>query len=145
MTETPDQYDATELSPPVVTVQAIHDFYLYAVLGMLEHAKDDSSVGVSFNVNGGLVYGQLIKRSVWQKLWLAEVSQASQFAGDVLSQITQLTDAEDTEDEADQPLNFHFVHLKDATFLSGGARQYLGLWRGAMAQIGGWSNSTPAE
>ncbi|HEY6115621.1 MAG TPA: hypothetical protein VI172_06650 [Candidatus Dormibacteraeota bacterium] len=125
----------------VVTIQPVHDFYLQALVTLLEQLDENSSMSMSFNVNGGLVYGQLITRADWEKLWVANVRQAHEWTGDVLDAIVR--DA--GERTGDEPAPSNFVHLKDAWFMSGNMRQRLSLWRGPLAQIGGWSHSIPGE
>ncbi|MGW1000491.1 hypothetical protein [Streptomyces sp. NPDC002520] len=133
-----------ESAEPVVdgptVVEPIYDFYLLALVKLLENLGEDSSLSMSFNVSGGLVYGQLVSRDVWEKLWLREVGQANEWVGDVLSQVASMKGEDGDED---RPVRF--VHLKQATFVSGSTRQRLGLWRAPLAQIAGWSNSVPQE
>ncbi|MET8212318.1 hypothetical protein ABZT51_41295 [Streptomyces sp. NPDC005373] len=123
----------------VLVVEPVHDYYLHVLLQMLELDGADS-ISMTFNVNGGLVYGQMVNRDAWEKLWIEQVDQASDFAGKVLKELASLREArrDDEEDELSR-----FVHLKNAIFVTGGTRQSLGLWRGPLAQIAGWSNSTP--
>ncbi|MEU6535542.1 hypothetical protein [Streptomyces sp. NPDC047000] len=136
------QTDEVEPVREPVLVEPIYDFYLLVLAKMLEKVDDTSSVGISFNVSGGLVYGQLITREVWEKLWVSQVSAASDFAGEVLSGVVQ---ARDEDIDNDESVPIRFVHLKDATYVSGSTRYRLGLWRAPLAQISGWSNGTPND
>jgi hypothetical protein len=137
------QTEVVEQAPEPVVVEPIPDYYLLVLTKLLESVSEDSSIGISFNVSGGLVYGNLITRGVWQKLWVSQVSEANDFVGEVLTQITQ--SPEDDADEDDGDGLVRFVHLKNATYVSGDTRYRMGLWRAPLAHIAGWSNSTPNE
>ncbi|MFE2992455.1 hypothetical protein [Streptomyces sp. NPDC059262] len=135
----PDTQPSDADQDHVLIVEPVHDYYLHVLLRMLE-SDGDNSISMTFNVNGGLVYGQMISRDSWEKRWIEEVGAASNFAGQVLKEVSRLR-GESEDGEKGLP---RFVHLKDAVFVSGSTRQSLGLWRGPLAQIGGWSNTTPA-
>ncbi|MFF1261737.1 MULTISPECIES: hypothetical protein [unclassified Streptomyces] len=140
MTHPDPQQPSDADQDPVLIVEPVHDYYLHVLLRMLE-ADGDNSISMAFNVNGGLVYGQMISRDSWEKRWIEEVGAASTFAGQVLKEVSRLRGESEDGDKKSLP---RFVHLKDAVFVSGSTRQSLGLWRGPLAQIAGWSNTTPA-
>ncbi|MFF7966780.1 hypothetical protein ACFZC3_15610 [Streptomyces sp. NPDC007903] len=108
---------------------------------LLETADEGSSLSISLNVSGGLVCGQLITRDEGKRLWHPSVGQADEQVGEILVEVDRLRAAEQDVDQLGEPSRF--VHLKDAIFVSGTYRQSLGLWRGPLAHIAGWSNSIP--
>lgn len=125
----------------VVTVQPVQDLYLHILIRMLEEGGDHrSSMNMAFNVGGGLLYGQLISHAAWHEEWSELVRQANEWAGEVVDYAFEAVEGDEKGGQAEPS---HFVHLRDATFLSGGVTQRLGLWRGPLAQIGGWSHSLP--
>jgi hypothetical protein len=136
----PESQSVHDNEDAILVVEPVHDFYLHVLLKILE-LDENNSIGMSFNVGGGMVYGQMISHAVWEKLWIEQVDAASGFAGDVLKEVARLR----SEEAANEEPTSRFVHLKNATFLSGNTRQRLGLWRGPLAQISGWTNSTPAD
>ncbi len=125
-------------------MQPLYDYYVVLLQNLLEEVDENSSVGMSFNVSGGLVYGHMVTGSVWEKLWLREVGQQHEWTASVLDQVLRADDRRRRERGEQDELS-GFVHLKDAVFVSGTIRRELGLWRAPLAQIAGWSNKLPHE
>ncbi|ELP64146.1 hypothetical protein PV735_05410 [Streptomyces turgidiscabies] len=117
------------------------DYYLVLMTTLLEKVGENSSIGVSLNISGGLVTGHLVTHKVWEALWKEQVSQANEWVGGVIARVLEETATDEVEDEA---IPVRYIHLKDATFISGSTTSKVGLWRGPLHQVAGWTNSTIA-
>jgi len=139
------QTEADEETPEPVVIETITDYYLVLLTKLLENLGEGSNLGITLHTNGGMVYGDLITHDGWEKLWISRVTEASDYVGDVLSQVTQARREDEDADEDDGSRPVRYLHLKDATYVSGTTKYRLDLWRGSIAQVAGWSLGKPNE
>ncbi len=110
--------------------------------------ENRSHFGVSLNIPGGVIYGQVISRDAYAQEWEAALRDLPGAGAESLARlpklINQVLEKQHEEQETD-PLP-RWVHLRDATFLTGAPNQtmHYGLWRGRLADIVGWSLSIPS-
>ncbi|MFD7793657.1 hypothetical protein [Streptomyces sp. NPDC059759] len=141
MSEEQHEEDSVEHVGGTTTVEPVYDYYLMVQAKLLDTLDEDSSIGMSLNVAGGMVSGLLISRATWEKRWVAEVAAADENLGEILESVVGALDEHENSKADSEPEPNRFVHMKDAMFISGSTRLDLGLWRAPMAQIAGWSNA----
>lgn len=139
------QTEADEQTPEPVVIETITDYYLVLLTTLLENLGEGSNLGITLNTTGGLVYGDLITHDAWEKLWISGVTEASDFVGDVFSQVLQARREEEAADGDDGSGPVRYLHLKNATSMSGTDKYRVGLWRGSLAQVAGWSMGKPND
>lgn len=130
----------------LVVPDPVRDAYLAVILSMLEEDKSNkSALSVTLQVGGILVAGELIGHGRWRdelKAWLATIGGSS----DVVSGVVDAVEQQREEADRDGPM--HFLHLRDATFLTNCAPGPDGvvplgpgrpLWRTRISDVQGWS------
>ncbi len=130
-------------------VEPLLDLELRMLINLVNKDEENRShFGVSLNIPGGVIYGQVISRSAYALEWEAALSGLPGAGAESLASlprlINQVLDEQLAEYDTD-PLP-RWVHLRDATFLTGAPNQtmHYGLWRGRLADIVGWSLSIPS-
>ena len=137
----PDGYTYDDISPK--------DWYLDTVLNFVHGFNDEHPggiVGLTVTSNGAVVSGLAISRAEWLAGVVDQYKQAG--AEDTATYIEkvfkQTHDAvigrAKGRDEADLPSRARgFLHMKDARIGAGDTYTQVPLWRGALADITGWS------
>jgi hypothetical protein len=118
------------------------DFFLTIALGVEE---SESNFGITLSVGGQLVSGNAISRGTWQKLWMQSVRTANADFADAMEPAYDrlmgfYLDHLKEREEGDLPRPPHgYIHLRDAALWQGGTPIEIGLWRGRLDRLDGWS------
>ncbi|MFJ5809719.1 hypothetical protein OG906_02445 [Streptomyces sp. NBC_01426] len=134
-------------SPEVV--EPLLDLELRMLINLVNKDEENRShFGVSLNIPGGVIYGQVISRSAYAQEWETALRDLPGAGAESLARLPRLINQvleEQSEEQETDPLP-RWVHLQDAVFLTGAANQTMryGLWRGRLADIVGWSLSIPS-
>ncbi|OKK22924.1 hypothetical protein AMK16_01975 [Streptomyces sp. CB00455] len=119
------------------------------LVGMLDDDETHQSrFGVSLNIPGGVLYGQVISRRAYEEEWETSLRDLPGPGSEALARVPRLlreaVDGAVGSGPADRLPRW--VHLRDATFLTGAANQtmHFALWRGRLADVAGWSLSLPS-
>lgn len=136
----PDSYTRDEITPK--------DWYLETVLDFSHGFNDehmDGIVGLTVIAGGAVVSGISISRAAWIAGMVDLYTQANvntaphieklfNFAHDTVAERAK------SREEADLPTRARgFLHMKDARIGVGDTYTQVPLWRGALADITGWS------
>lgn len=144
--EGPEQRD--DAAHPNV-VEPILDLDLQMLISMLDGDETGQShFGVSLNIPGGLLYGQAISRRAYEEEWEQSLRDASGPGSEALARVPRLVRETLREELGSRKPGLlpRWVHLREATFLTGAANQTMryALWRGRLADVAGWSLSLPS-
>lgn len=136
----PDGYTFDDVQPK--------DFYLETVLNFVHGLSDEhqGAVGLTVTSNGALVSGLAISRAEWIAGVVEQYKQAgagetahyieslfSEHHGDIVAEKARRSDA-------DLPTRARgYLHMKDARIGTGTSYTEVGLWRGNLVDITGWS------
>lgn len=122
------------------------------LLGMLVaviNSHADNSAGITLSLGGSLVSGLAINAKTWmdrQEEVLREFSQpiAAIFDGWAQALADQAPDGDGStiEEAIEQVADAHFVHLTDATIVTGPHQRDLGLMRVRLDRVDSWSLAT---
>lgn len=140
-----------ETDPDGYTLDDIRlkDWYLDTVLSFAHGLDDENSDGalpLTVTSNGVVVSGFAISRSAWMVGVADQYKQAG--AAEIATYVEKMfKEAHDDvvaqakgRVEANLPsIPRRFLHMKDAQFVVGGTHTQVPLWRGALADITGWS------
>ncbi|QNP61541.1 hypothetical protein [Streptomyces genisteinicus] len=130
-------------------VEPLLDTELRMLVRLVDRDDENRShFGVSLNIPGGVIYGQVISRDAYALEWEASLRGLPGAGAESLARIPRVINEvleEQRDDRDDDPLP-RWVHLRDATFLTGSTAQTMryGLWRGRLADVVGWSLSIPS-
>lgn len=130
-------------------VEPLMDAELRMLVRLVDQDEENRShFGVSLNIPGGVIYGQVISREAYAREWEASLRDLPGAGAEALARIPRLIDEvldEQRDDREADPLP-RWVHLRDATFLTGATAQTMRyeLWRGRLADVVGWSLSIPS-
>ncbi|MFD6875007.1 MULTISPECIES: hypothetical protein [unclassified Streptomyces] len=135
-------------------VEPLLDIELRMLINLVEKDEEDRShFGVSLNIPGGVIYGSVISRSAYARVWESELRGLPGAGAESLARLPRLINEVLQEERAAgtvagataDPLP-RWVHLRDAHFLTGSSAQtmHYALWRGRLADVVGWSLSIPS-
>lgn len=137
-------------------VEPLLDIELQMLVNLVEKDQEDRShFGVSLNIPGGVIYGNVISRHAYAQVWESELRGLPGAGAESLARLPRLIDEVLQEERAaaaspsagggTDPLP-RWVHLRDAHFLTGSSNQtmHYALWRGRLADVVGWSLSIPS-
>lgn len=105
---------------------------------------------MTLSIGGTLISGLVISQARWLKLWAECIRpHAAPLADGLESGLapTLAMRAEMAERRTTAGLltpSPRFIHLEDATIVTGGFRQKVGLWRVSRSSIDGWTVATLA-
>ncbi|MFF3711897.1 hypothetical protein [Streptomyces phaeochromogenes] len=130
-------------------VEPVLDLDLRMLLMMLaEDRENNSHVGISLNIPGGIIYGHAISREAYLEEWEENVRHAEGAGAELIAQLPRMVANALDEALGDRDLDPlpRWIHLREATFLTGAPVQtmHFNLWRGRIADISGWSLSLPS-
>ncbi|TXS52283.1 hypothetical protein [Streptomyces sp. t39] len=130
-------------------VEPLLDMELRMLVRLVDQDEENRShFGVSLNIPGGVIYGQVISREAYAQEWESSLRDLPGAGAESLARIPRLINEvlqEQRDDRDADPLP-RWVHLRNATFLTGATTQtmHYELWRGRLADIVGWSLSIPS-
>ena len=107
---------------------------------MVNRAK--AEIGVTLNTGGLLVSGQLASADVyWDQVAAVVKNAADEPAEDAADTLASLfrPSSDGDENPADDDFDPHHIHLRDALMWSGEKQFNLGMWRGRLVAVDGWS------
>lgn len=141
----PEQRDDTAHAN---VVEPILDLDLQMLISMLDGDETGQShFGVSLNIPGGLLYGQAISRRAYEEEWEQSLRDGGP-GSEALAAVPRLVRETVREELGSRTPGLlpRWVHLREATFLTGAANQTMryALWRGRLADVAGWSLSLPS-
>lgn len=135
----------------VVPVDWALDLLLSTVFG-----DDPDTAGNSFGITvtfaGSVVSGLAIHSAEWERLWTQEVESSAPAVGQALHFALTTTRAltsrvRSRREEENRPNTaVKHLHLAEAVVFTGGQPLRVGLWRGRLDMVAGWSptRTTPA-
>lgn len=152
-TERPGRYDFST-DPDGVTREEIldKDYYLELLFDMLFGLEDDEtgSAGMTFHMGGTVISGTAIAHNVWRELFLEQLAKGGEL-GEAMREISDeaIQRADETNarrrSEGRPIVGRQMVHMKDAVIYSGNKELRVGLWRGTIDSIDGWTMGTMAR
>jgi hypothetical protein len=124
--------------PAVTIIEPFDDEPMLHVLASVAQTTPGFSIGVTLNVAGGVVSGELIGMSHW----FEEFQEAHPPVKAILGGFAKaFEEARGDPEEAE----YHFLHLRKAAIYTAG-QEPLGngglFWRGRISQVAGWSFGT---
>ncbi|MFI5756705.1 hypothetical protein [Streptomyces sp. NPDC051569] len=136
----------TNLTPS--TTEPVLDLQLQMLIRLLEE-DPGSSLPITLNVPGGVVYGDLITREEWKADWAASLHQVRSVGADLLARLPETVDETVGEllgEEGQRHLP-RWIHLRKATLPAGGVTSgvELPVWRGRLADVAGWALGRPSD
>ncbi|WP_404954281.1 hypothetical protein [Streptomyces sp. 147326] len=137
-----------KLRPPE-TVEPLLDLELRMLVNLVNKDEENRShFGVALNIPGGAIFGQVISRTAYAQEWEASLRDLPGAGAESLASLPRLINevVEERREEFEPNPLPRWVHLRDATFLTGAPNQtmHYGLWRGRLADVVGWSLSIPS-
>jgi hypothetical protein len=127
-TTSTDEQDLDPLTP-------FRDSVLTNIVALLDSATEHVSYPVTLVVGGAVVSGYVISAADYAEQ-LSESSGFETFLKPFTDDMSSRRGADLTDDTIDLT---KFIHLKDAFIVVGSGPIKVGLWRGNLAQIDGWS------
>lgn len=124
------------------------DLLLDEMFGHLDQ-NQDTSFSITLNVGGVIVSGLAIPSDAWAGLFASRLSEAHQQSGEVFQELWNRFRADTKEKMKDRDaeglpvLARRYIHLRDARVFSGAGVLEMGLWRGLVEEVSGWSIGTP--
>ncbi|MEU5877995.1 hypothetical protein [Spirillospora sp. NPDC047279] len=100
-------------------------------------AGEHGGLAVTLFFGGGVLTGTLIDLAQWEHLWLEAIATTQPRLADGLRKGLAANRAEgaaSSGQEADS-----FLHMKDATLITGKATRPVELWRGRASAVTGWT------
>ncbi|MBM9623646.1 hypothetical protein [Streptomyces zhihengii] len=130
-------------------VEPLMDMELRMLVRLVDQDEENRShFGVSLNIPGGVIYGQVVSRDAYAREWESSLRGLPGAGAEGLARIPRLIDevVEGRRDEREADPLPRWVHLRNATFLTGATAQtmHYELWRGRLADVVGWSLSIPS-
>ncbi|MFJ4923854.1 hypothetical protein [Streptomyces sp. NPDC088725] len=130
---------------PTVT-EPVPDLQLQMLIRLLD--KDPrSSLPITLNVPGGVVYGDLIAHEAWKADWATSLRRVETLSAGLLAGFPETVDqavgelrGEDTGHHLPR-----WIHLRKATLTTGGVGPAVELpvWRGRLSDVAGWALGRP--
>jgi len=122
------------------------DMYLGVLSDLLElDTSHGSSVSVSLNIPGGVIYGQMISHSAWIEGWESGLRDVAGEGADLVAKMPRMMRERMAERARERGAagveDNRWVHLRNATFVTGAVNttMHYRLWRGRLDDVVGWS------
>lgn len=128
---------ATEAEPPLshVVTRGLQDLMLTVLVDFVE-SNETHVLGISLNVGGQVITGDLVGRAAWFKSML-ELSEGNEGAQKLIGTLEEAWNANDPDDDDDVALNF--LHVRNGQVVSGaGLIGQGGHWRCKIGDVSGW-------
>lgn len=138
---------AAQDSTPTTT-QPVPDVQLQMLIRLLEE-DPRSSLPITLNVPGGVVYGDLIAHDAWKADWEQSLRGMETLSSGLLSRFPETVDqaVDEMTGEAGAHHLPRWIHLRNATVTTGGINGAIELpvWRGRLADVAGWALGRPEQ
>ncbi|WP_328540186.1 hypothetical protein [Streptomyces sp. NBC_00344] len=133
------QRDAT----PTVT-EPVPDLQLQLLVRLLGE-EIRSSLPVTLNVPGGVLYGELIDQEAWKADWAKSLRRLDTSGAEMMAGFPEMVDQVMGELRGDEGQQLpRWIHLRNATLVAGAVNSVtLPLWRGRLADVSGWALGRP--
>ncbi|MCX4825248.1 hypothetical protein OG883_36405 [Streptomyces sp. NBC_01142] len=139
----PARRDAT----PTV-VEPVPDLQLQLLIRLLGQ-DPRSSLPITLNIPGGVLYGDLIAHEAWKADWAQSLRRMEGPGAHLLAKfpetVDQIIDELHGEDGNGSQGLPRWIHLRSVTIVTGAKKPVTSpLWRARLADISGWSLGKPA-
>jgi hypothetical protein len=133
-----------EPAAPVVT-EPVPDLQLQMLIRLIGQDAH-ATLPLTLVVGGGFLYGDLISHEAWTAEWARSLRGIDGPGADLLELFPQQVDQAVVDrqgHETPQRLP-QWIHLRDATGVTGSEPVHMPLWRGRLTDVSGWSLGKPA-
>ncbi|MET9800854.1 hypothetical protein [Streptomyces sp. NPDC006368] len=139
-----EQYEARSQRAvgPAVT-EPVADVQLQILCRLLAQSPR-SSLPITLHLPSGIIYGDLITHEAWKAEWSQSLRHIEGHGAQLLATLPETVDQTMDELSGDGSHLPRWIHLREATSITGPKLVSASLWRGRLADVSGWSLGKPA-